>query len=90
MQEKKPVPGPHDFIRYKGYTFTQSQYERYRQAGDVDEAQVQYFDPHEAIDKARRIIQERTKQDAELSDLLKRLFAFEDKVIDYYRLMPLK
>lgn len=90
MSEEKQARGEHDFIRYKGYTFTQAQYERYRTAGDVDESQVQYFDPHEAIEKARTIVQERVKQDAELSDLLKRLFTFEDKVIDYYRLLHLK
>ncbi|WP_118973078.1 hypothetical protein [Taibaiella koreensis] len=90
MKEEKRAPGPDDFVRYKGYTFTQAQYERYREAGDVDETQVQYFDPHEAIDKARAMIQERARQDAGLGDLLKRLFAFEDKVIDYYRLRHLK
>jgi hypothetical protein len=81
---------PHDFVRYKGYTFTQVQYEHYKKAGTVDEREVKYFDPHEAIDRARKIIDEKTRNDQELNDLLKRLFAFEDKVIDYYRLLHLK
>lgn len=81
---------PHDFVQYKGYTFTQVQYENYKKAGDVDEKEVKYFDPHEAIAKAREIINERTRNDKELNELLKRLFAFEDKVIDHYRLQYLK
>ncbi len=87
MKEPK---SPHDFVQYKGYTFTQLQYELYKKAGNVDEGEVNYFDPHEAIEKARKIINDKTRNDVELNDLLKRLFAFEDKVIDYYRLMYLK
>ena len=86
---KEPA-GPDDFVKYKGYTFTQIQYEQYKKVSEIDEKEVDYFDPHQAIEKARKMVHERTANDPELDDLLKRLFAFEDKVIDHYRLKFLK
>lgn len=81
---------PDDFVQYKGYTFSQVQFEHYKQSGYVVEEEVRYFDPHEAIAKARKLVAEKAAGDQALLDLLKRLFAFEDKVMDHYRLRHLK